>query len=186
MDKKIMLTTFIAIVLAVLTAILILTQIKPLPSGGTGQSGSFGEQQPSQTEGQTNAAALNGSQLRERYLSSVQHCLSSQDPEACEAQQTPERNAYKAWCESQGGRFGRTGRMPLSNCNLPTTDGGRLCTDSSQCESMCLAELTDQQKRALESGLTVAGVTGKCAEWSIVVGCNSIVQDDTAVVICID
>ncbi len=47
----------------------------------------------------------------------------------------------QAKCEAKGGRWGGTaiGRGRSPGCNLPTKDAGKKCSDSSQCESACIA-----------------------------------------------
>ena len=57
-------------------------------------------------------------------------------------------------CKKSGGKWlGRQrGRGRITGCNLPTEDGGKACTDSSQCESAC--------------------VHNKCYEWSQFRGCG--------------
>ncbi len=47
----------------------------------------------------------------------------------------------QAKCEAMGGRWGGVviGRGRSHGCNLPTKDAGKKCSDSSQCESGCIA-----------------------------------------------
>ena len=42
-------------------------------------------------------------------------------------------------CEQKGGNWGAWSDIPDApqRCNLPTSDAGEECTDSSQCESYC-------------------------------------------------
>lgn len=44
-------------------------------------------------------------------------------------------------CEAKGGQWGGvvSGRGRSPGCNLPTNDAGKKCSDSSQCESVCIA-----------------------------------------------
>ena len=52
-------------------------------------------------------------------------------------------NSYssKTSCETIGGKWGVFFNSPFSveECNLPTSDAGEECTDSTQCESYCQA-----------------------------------------------
>ncbi len=61
---------------------------------------------------------------------------------------TPEMSAAKAAdeklrraCEDKKGIWGRQdGRGRVHGCNLPTSDAGKSCSDSSECESACVSE----------------------------------------------
>lgn len=82
-------------------------------------------------------------------------------------------------CEAQGGRWGRFGLMEKEQCNRPTTDAGKECSDHSECESDCVTE------DAVPAGTEV---TGKCFEWTVTLGrCLNGVKDGKAQgVICAD
>ena len=67
-------------------------------------------------------------------------------------------------CREQGGAWGRIGARPVEQCNLRTSDSGKACTDSSQCESACIGE-------------SISSTVGKCSEWRITVGCRAILQN---------
>jgi len=67
-------------------------------------------------------------------------------------------------CEARGGEWGRFGMAQIEQCNLPTSDGGKTCTDRSQCEGFCVAE---------ETNATV----GKCTAWKLTFGCINIVEN---------
>jgi len=45
----------------------------------------------------------------------------------------------RADCEAAGGKWGRLGLRPQELCDLPTPDGGKTCTDSTDCASACVA-----------------------------------------------
>jgi len=97
---------------------------------------------------------------------------------------TPEMN--QALCESMGGRWGQIGLSPKEECNLPTKDADKLCSDSSQCESMCIAELSEEEMNRVFREGAVIKTDGKCAAWKIVVGCIPIVKNGIVQIICID
>ncbi len=63
-------------------------------------------------------------------------------------------------CEQLGGQWKiwSNALNARPKCNLPTSDSGKECTDSSQCESYCQAE------KSLKPG---SQTTGKCYEWRI-------------------
>jgi hypothetical protein len=99
---------------------------------------------------------------------------------------TPEKPTDQAACEAQGGKWGPIGLYPQEVCNLPTTDAGTTCTDSSQCQSACVAELTQQQfDDAFRKGAIIE-TSGTCAAWQILVGCIPFVEDGKVSIICID
>ena len=90
---------------------------------------------------------------------------------------TPEMIAAKAAdeqlkkaCEEKNGIWGRQdGRGRVKGCNLPTSDAGKTCKDSRECESACVSDK----------------VTGKiqCYGWKIFKGCGKIVSEQ---VFCVD
>ena len=97
--------------------------------------------------------------------------------------QTP---SDQASCEAIGGEWGTWGLAPKEQCNIPTGDGGKACTNSSQCKSLCLAELTPEEfNEAFREGKTFQK-GGACAQWTIVVGCVPVVQDGFVQILCID
>lgn len=67
-------------------------------------------------------------------------------------------------CEQAGGKWGSWRDMlnATPECNLPTSDAGKECTDSSQCESYCQAE--EGAKRGDQA-------SGRCYEWQSVYTC---------------
>ncbi len=77
-------------------------------------------------------------------------------------------------CKSLGGDWGRFGNAPLSQCNLPTKDSGKACTDGAQCDaSLCIAEPESQS-------------SGKCPVWRLNYGCMNILEGGKAISLCID
>ncbi|RLE38981.1 hypothetical protein DRJ17_02185 [Candidatus Woesearchaeota archaeon] len=94
----------------------------------------------------------------------------------------------KESCEALGGRWERISPRLEEYCNLPTTDAGKECSDSSECESFCIAELLNLTK---EDRLKLAQGTfetkGRCHEWKIIVGCYSDVRNGIAQpAVCVD
>lgn len=82
-------------------------------------------------------------------------------------------------CEERGGVWGRFGLMEVDQCSLPTRDAGKVCTDHSQCESVCIAN------DAVSSGTKT---TGKCYGWTVTLGTclNSVSNGIAQGVICED
>jgi hypothetical protein len=70
----------------------------------------------------------------DEYSQRESTCIGAQDKK-CLAE-------LKRECESMGGKWHGeiVGRGRQWGCERPTRDKGKRCTDSSQCEGMCLAE----------------------------------------------
>jgi hypothetical protein len=81
-------------------------------------------------------------------------------------------------CEAIGGRWDK-GLAPKRSCNVPTSDGGKSCNDSAQCESDCVAAET-----------AVAGeeAQGECYQWQDAIGtCLAYLEKGVVQpVLCID
>ncbi len=85
----------------------------------------------------------------------------------------------QASCEARGGQWGRFGLMEKDQCNLPTADAGKKCSDHSECESDCITE---------DSVPAGTKATGKCFGRTVTLGrCMNGVKDGKAQgVICVD
>ena len=61
-------------------------------------------------------------------------------------QNKPSVTSNQQLCEDAGGRWMIVENSPYAQptCNLPTSDAGQVCTDSSECESYCQAEIEAQ------------------------------------------
>ena len=71
----------------------------------------------------------------------------------------------EADCNEANGQWGRFGLYQIEECNVPTPDVGRICTDSFECISACVSELP-------------TGDSGTCYGWTIVRGtCLNYVED---------
>jgi len=81
----------------------------------------------------------------------------------------------KGSCEALGGRWGRIGLWLEERCNLPTSDAGEECCDSSQCVGACIAELSQEDFDRAPAG--VVYTKGRCSAWRITVGCHAFVED---------
>ena len=79
----------------------------------------------------------------------------------------------QATCEAQGGKWSRIGLAPRESCNLPTLDAGKVCSDSSECEGACLADLSRADQDRIRKDKAVIETQGKCTPWRIVVGCTA-------------
>lgn len=90
-------------------------------------------------------------------------------------------------CLAAGGKWGRIGLGPRAECNLPTSDAGAICSDSSECESLCIAELSKADQERVTREKAIIQTKGKCAAWRIVVGCIARVENGQVKgILCID
>jgi len=82
-------------------------------------------------------------------------------------------------CEAKNGEWGRVGLKLTEVCNLPTADAGKICSDKSDCEGDCLAELSeaDYEKLTKNAGKEVIVTKGKCTAWKLTPGCQAYVQN---------
>lgn len=81
-------------------------------------------------------------------------------------------------CLAKGGTWKARGIFPNEICDLPTTDGGKECSSSNDCEGRCLAaDLTEDQRRALMGGEKFdAKVRGECTYSLRTFGCVGFVE----------
>ena len=92
----------------------------------------------------------------------------------------------KKSCLDAGGQWGRIGLYPEEQCNLPTNDGGKSCSDSKECKGTCIAELTQEQQSRISKGESL-NTSGKCNTWKVTVGCIPVVsQGRVDGILCID
>lgn len=88
-------------------------------------------------------------------------------------------------CVAKNGIWKKIGINPKEECNLPTTDGGKICDGSHQCEGVCLAELS---KEEIQKGMRgrLFKTDGKCSSWIKNFGCRAYVYRGWASVVCRD
>ena len=75
-------------------------------------------------------------------------------------------------CLAQGGAWGPQGMLQRDMCDLPATDAGQPCTNSSQCQGLCLASDSSS--------------TGTCSPRTLNFGCFEVVEDGAKMGLCID
>lgn len=93
----------------------------------------------------------------------------------------------KEECEVKNGKWEKIGLNPKEQCNLPTSDASRECFSSKECQSRCLADLTEEEKAKNMQGVTINNVKGKCTPWRIVVGCLFLVEGGkVSGMVCLD
>lgn len=81
-------------------------------------------------------------------------------------------------CEEAGGEWKKVGIAPNEMCVLRTKDGGRQCTDNSECEAGC---------RAPENAKAGERAVGICIYDNSKVGCSSWLQKGiVSPMLCVD
>lgn len=95
--------------------------------------------------------------------------------------------ADKDSCESQGGQWGPVGLSPKEICVMPTTDAGKVCSDSRDCQSACVANLSVADYNNLVKYHIPIHTTGRCTAWKVGVGCNAYVENGVVNgILCVD
>lgn len=93
----------------------------------------------------------------------------------------------KETCLAKNGKWAKIGPAPVESCNLPTSDGGKECTDTSECEGTCLAALSNKEQNLVMREKKTIQTKGKCTPWVITVGCQARVQNGKVQgILCID
>ena len=79
----------------------------------------------------------------------------------------------RANCTARGGRIGVAGLAGGETCALPFHDGGRACTDRTQCTGLCLAPdgASEGGKPGVENP-----VVGHCQAYNYPYGCHATVD----------
>ena len=109
---------------------------------------------------------------------------------------TPDADEFAA-CVQAGGRWDVLG-FSGPGCNLPTSDGGKPCLDSAECESGCLGDpelvmLTDSFGSAIIDHQRIDELNkqneenaGLCSAWQQNFGCQVWVEKGRYAAICVD
>jgi hypothetical protein len=82
----------------------------------------------------------------------------------------------EANCLSAGGTWGRAGIFPAPICRVPTTDGGRVCADTDECEGYCLAKPTPAQMDQITARNKLE-ILGTCTPYHPSFGCMAVVRE---------
>jgi len=92
----------------------------------------------------------------------------------------------KEECLQKGGVWKKLGPDPWETCNIKATDRGAVCTDNSECEGWCQANITrDQVREGMMGKLNIKG-RGTCSVWRVELGCFGMLKEGKISVICID
>ena len=91
---------------------------------------------------------------------------------------TPQRDQAEEECRARGGEWKQIGLD--YKCEINHTDGGKTCSDNSECQGTCLAP------EGVKPGEDI-GAKGNCSSYSPVVGCFSSLNKGTvSLTICAD
>lgn len=88
-------------------------------------------------------------------------------------------------CIKGGGVWKKMGPDPFETCNIKATDRGTICTDNSECEGWCQANISRAELREGMRGKTKKG-RGTCSVWRVELGCFGMVEKGIVKTICID
>jgi hypothetical protein len=103
-----------------------------------------------------------------------------------EADKIAEYPKDKESCEAANGVWGPIGLAPYDVCNVPTSDGGMICSDNSECEGYCFADLTPEMEDQLAQGKSLVTL-GQCSDWTQEIGCIAFVESGRVEnMLCID
>ncbi len=90
-------------------------------------------------------------------------------------------------CLILGGVWKKQGPEPFETCNRKARDRGNLCRDGSECEGMCQVNLTREElSQGMRGKLFINKKFGQCSVWVVELGCQGIMKNGKAQVICID
>lgn len=80
-------------------------------------------------------------------------------------------------CLREGGQWTQLGRAAVKQCLRQTTDAGKACTDSEQCQGQCMAP---------EGSVDGTQAGGSCSVDTNPFGCQQRVRAGMASTICVD
>jgi hypothetical protein len=99
-------------------------------------------------------------------------------------------------CDKQGGRWARHGMFPRKSCNPKTSDSGRVCTSSNQCQGVCVTGLKashqqpsqerDQAEDSVKESEAFIKHTGTCTPYRFWYGCHRQVHEGEIIPVCVD
>ncbi|MFH0773664.1 MAG: hypothetical protein V1922_05130 [bacterium] len=92
----------------------------------------------------------------------------------------------KEECIKFEGVWKKQGPEPVETCNIKAADRGSICTDNSECEGWCQANITrDQVREGMMGKLNIKG-RGQCSVWRVELGCFGMLEKGKIKVLCID
>jgi hypothetical protein len=89
-------------------------------------------------------------------------------------------SAARATCTARGGAYAQVGLMGIWTCVTPYADGGRVCTDKSQCAGACIFAGSEHPHPGAEA-------QGECQRTNVLTGCFTTIESGRATYpICVD
>jgi hypothetical protein len=79
-------------------------------------------------------------------------------------------------CEEQDGEWKIWGENIEEMCNLFTSDADKECSDSSECEGLCVADVPEIYLKLIDENGPIE-MTGNCTARTITPGCFSVVHE---------
>ena|SRR5258706_2061216 len=109
----------------------------------------------------------------------------------------PPRPDNKEACNKCGGLWGVHGIVPIESCICRTRDGGRSCTNGSDCEGACIVGDEASFDVVTPGDPPLGFFVGRCADYDTTFGCYRVVpprgdetsplpEDNAAQDICVD
>lgn len=93
----------------------------------------------------------------------------------------------KEACLAINGVWKKLGPDPFETCNVKAKDRGTICHDSSECEGLCQVDLTREElSQGMRGKIISSKRSGMCSVWVTELGCQGIMKNGKAQVICID
>jgi hypothetical protein len=93
----------------------------------------------------------------------------------------------KETCEAEAGAWGRLGLSQDERCNPATSDAGKTCSNQNECESACLADLTQEEQNRIIDQKEIVETDGSCTSRLLIYGCNAYVNDGKVDgILCVD
>lgn len=110
---------------------------------------------------------------------------SSIDREVAAARRKAQPSAAEvADCKAQGGSIQGVGMFGMPSCVIPYADGGKVCSDDTDCQGRCIVELGHPGEPDLKPG---DALTGQCQKDTALFGCYAeIVGGKVEHSICVD
>jgi len=79
----------------------------------------------------------------------------------------------KESCIKLGGKW----EGGIEECNMPTNDSGKVCFDSSECEGVCIAQLSQEEENKVVNKKEIINKAGKCSAYKDNYGCFPLVEN---------
>jgi len=92
----------------------------------------------------------------------------------------------KETCEARKGRWGQFALTEGEQCILPTSDAGKICSSSKECEGMCIAGLSEEEKHRIINEEKVIKTTGRCSFWDHDYGLIDFVENGKLFMVWVD